>query len=263
MLCFLCQNDKIKKEVKNMLFNEILMKRRKELGITQDDLAEKLDISRQSISRWENGECMPDSERLIKLSDVLGLSLDELIGREVNAEPNVSNAPTIPGNKRPGWLKTVIAAVVCAAFTAAGILIGRFLIPRNGDGPAQTLVSLPDNLLVSGFKIDKIGEDGNITGSFVSNTSLEGTVYFYPSFDASSPVSASTEYKKGTQNFSVRLAFGQTYEKVVFTVSANGEEKSAIIVENLYFDGEGGSSFSAPLADGMQPIQTDDTAFLP
>ena len=84
-----------------MLFNEMLMKRRRELGMTQDDLAEKLDISRQSVSRWENGECMPDSDKLIKLSDVLEISLDELTGREVKVEPIVLEAPVIPKKKRP------------------------------------------------------------------------------------------------------------------------------------------------------------------
>ena len=64
-----------------MTFNETLIKRRKEVGMTQDDLAEKLGVSRQSVSKWENGECMPDSEKLIKLAEVLEISLDELTGR--------------------------------------------------------------------------------------------------------------------------------------------------------------------------------------
>lgn len=247
-----------------MLFNEMLMKRRRELGMTQDDLAEKLDISRQSVSRWENGECMPDSDKLIKLSDVLEISLDELTGREVKVEPIVLEAPVIPKKKRPRWIRAVIAAAVCTAFAAAGILVGRFLIPRNEEGPAPALVSLPDNLLVSGFKTDQIGADGKITCSFVSNTSIEGTVYFYPSYQGSSPVSASTEYKKGMQYFSIRLIPGMTYDKAVFTIGANGEERNAIIVENLSFDAEGGASYSVPLVSGMQLIETDDyTAFLP
>ena len=83
-----------------MLFNEMLIRRRKELGLTQDEFADKLDVSRQSISKWENGECMPDSDKLIRLSDVLNISLDELTGRTVSSEP-ADPAPTVSGsNKR-------------------------------------------------------------------------------------------------------------------------------------------------------------------
>ena len=77
-----------------MQFSEILTKRRKLLGITQDELAERLDVSRQSISKWENGECMPEAEKLIKLSDILDISLDELTGRK-NPESPAQGAPQI------------------------------------------------------------------------------------------------------------------------------------------------------------------------
>ena len=112
-----------------MTFNEMLIKRRKEVGQTQDDLADKLGVSRQSVSKWENGECMPDSEKLIKLSDVLDISLDELTGRaeresSAPAQPAPAQAPRI--SKR---VQALIAAAVCLAFGAACFLAGRYLFP--------------------------------------------------------------------------------------------------------------------------------------
>jgi len=54
---------------------------RKEKGISQEELAEKLGVSRQAVSKWENGESSPDTDNLIALADIYGISLDELLGK--------------------------------------------------------------------------------------------------------------------------------------------------------------------------------------
>ena len=43
-----------------MNFSEILIQRRKQLGLSQESLAEKIQVSRQAVSKWETGEAMPD-----------------------------------------------------------------------------------------------------------------------------------------------------------------------------------------------------------
>ena len=52
---------------------------RKKLGITQEGLAEKLNVTRQAVSNWENGKSEPDIETVSKLSEIFGISSDELI----------------------------------------------------------------------------------------------------------------------------------------------------------------------------------------
>ncbi len=52
-------------------------------GLSQDTLAEQLGVSRQSVSKWENDASVPDLEKLVKLSGVFGVSLDELVKGEV------------------------------------------------------------------------------------------------------------------------------------------------------------------------------------
>ena len=52
---------------------------RKKLGITQEGLAEKLSVTRQAVSNWENGKSEPDIETVSKLSEIFGISSDELI----------------------------------------------------------------------------------------------------------------------------------------------------------------------------------------
>lgn len=52
---------------------------RKEHGLSQEELAEKLFVSRQAVSKWERGEALPDTENLIALSNLFEVTLDELI----------------------------------------------------------------------------------------------------------------------------------------------------------------------------------------
>lgn len=61
-------------------FGEQLRKAREEKGITQQTLAENVYVTRQTISRYENGERYPDIVTLKKLSSVLGVSTDYLLG---------------------------------------------------------------------------------------------------------------------------------------------------------------------------------------
>ena len=55
---------------------------RKEWGLSQEDLAEKLQLTRQTISKWETGASTPDLEMLLRLSEVFGVSVDMLLGKE-------------------------------------------------------------------------------------------------------------------------------------------------------------------------------------
>ena len=54
--------------------------------MTPEDLAEQLNVSRQSVSKWEAGTGFPEFDKLIKLSEVLEVSLDELTGRKIYGE---------------------------------------------------------------------------------------------------------------------------------------------------------------------------------
>jgi transcriptional regulator with XRE-family HTH domain len=63
----------------DMTFGEKLKEERITKGWTQDELAEKLFVSRQSVSKWENGLNYPNIEIIIKISDLFGLTIDELL----------------------------------------------------------------------------------------------------------------------------------------------------------------------------------------
>lgn len=62
---------------------ERLVELRKRRGISQEELAERLGVSRQAVSKWERGEAAPDTDNLIALADLYCVSLDQLLGRSV------------------------------------------------------------------------------------------------------------------------------------------------------------------------------------
>lgn len=79
-----------------MTLGERLIQLRAKAGLGQDTLAEQLGVSRQSVSKWENDASVPDLEKLVKLSGVFGVSLDELVKGEVpdSAAPAVKAGVT-------------------------------------------------------------------------------------------------------------------------------------------------------------------------
>lgn len=82
-------------------FPEQLKKFRKEQNTTQDDLANKLFVTRQAISKWESGDSTPDLNNLIKLTDIFNISLDALVfGTEREAKVDASEFVFDPKRNR-------------------------------------------------------------------------------------------------------------------------------------------------------------------
>lgn len=76
-----------------------LLKLRKARGMSQEDLAGELEVSRQAVSRWESGETLPDAVNLLKLSDLFGVSSDYLLRDELKTEQQM--VETIPQQHVP------------------------------------------------------------------------------------------------------------------------------------------------------------------
>ncbi len=82
-----------------MNFNNLKLMR-KHYGYTQEQIAEKLGVSRQTIAKWERGECLPDIENIIALSDIYGITVDSLV-RDMKAfNDNISDRKHVFGVTR-------------------------------------------------------------------------------------------------------------------------------------------------------------------
>lgn len=78
-----------------MTFGEKLQGLRQRAGMSQDALAEKLNVSRQAVSRWERDETMPETEKVVALANLFGVSTDYLLRDqpEQQAEPRQTEPP--------------------------------------------------------------------------------------------------------------------------------------------------------------------------
>lgn len=72
--------------MKNMELKEKLVALRKEKGLTQSAVAEKLDVSRQAISRWESGIALPSTDNLKSLSALYGVPVDYLLNSDTEEQ---------------------------------------------------------------------------------------------------------------------------------------------------------------------------------
>lgn len=69
-----------------MIFADKLIQLRKKSGWSQEELAEKIDVSRQSVSKWEGAQAIPDYDKMIKLSNLFGVSIDYLLKDNIESE---------------------------------------------------------------------------------------------------------------------------------------------------------------------------------
>lgn len=71
----------------DMQMAERLVARRKAAGYSQEALAAELGVSRQAVSKWERGEASPDTDNLIALAGLYGVTLDELLFGKASPDP--------------------------------------------------------------------------------------------------------------------------------------------------------------------------------
>lgn len=107
----------------NTQIGRLIYDKRKELGLTQQELADRLQITNKAVSKWENGDGMPDINLLSPLAAELGLSVDELLSgeEEVNCSENninengVYESPLVYGGSSVSVKDAVIGIIACAA----------------------------------------------------------------------------------------------------------------------------------------------------
>lgn len=103
-----------------MDFGEQLRKIRKDRGLTQEQVALKLNVSRQAISNWENNKNLPDLEMVVELSMAFDLSLDQLIlgGKDMN---NMTEKLIKDGSETRRAKMNLIAIIIGAALLFFGV----------------------------------------------------------------------------------------------------------------------------------------------
>ena len=71
---------------------KLIAKQRKEKGLTQQDLGDKVGVGYRAVSKWETGQTMPDISIINELSEILGITADELLKGELNKQPKTAKS---------------------------------------------------------------------------------------------------------------------------------------------------------------------------
>jgi len=108
-----------------MKFGEKLQTLRKKQGWTQEELAAKITVSRQALSKWELGTAIPDTENVLQLSKLFGVSTDYLLNDEFESDddiPAVQVKSDVLTKKYTSAIYTVIGSII-SVISAAGLLV--------------------------------------------------------------------------------------------------------------------------------------------
>ena len=109
-----------------MILADKIMELRKKNGWSQEELAEKMDVSRQSISKWESAQSVPDMGRLVRLSEIFGVSTDYLLKDELESE-EPSGGESAEGTLRSVSMEEASAFLQMREETAPRIALGVML----------------------------------------------------------------------------------------------------------------------------------------
>jgi transcriptional regulator with XRE-family HTH domain len=117
---------------------------RREKGLSQEQLAQVIGVSRQTVSKWETDQSTPDLERLMALADCYGLTLDALVGKstpEPPPEPSPEPLPEAPATPdislftRLAGLCICLLGIACVVLAAVIVLID----PQSGQSIATSV----------------------------------------------------------------------------------------------------------------------------
>jgi len=177
-----------------MTFGEKLQDLRRKAGMSQDTLAEKLDVSRQAVSKWERDETMPETEKLVRIAQLFHASLDELLlDREPQTVPEPDPQPVYRPTYRHsyvnqfrrhgyklGYILIAIGAIICA-FSLIMRLVwpalgNSFLGSANGFMQDISIADVPfgaEEIIIGGDWELSPGEEQAILDAIGGNSSMD------------------------------------------------------------------------------------------
>jgi len=125
-----------------MDFSQKITLLRKKNGLSQEKLAEKLEVSRQSVFKWESGENTPDIEKIIKLSKLFNVTIDSLLIDEKDIEEANNVQPVEESKKKlskQGFIAIVSASAAVIALSVAAAIIISSLSNKEVVTPTNTV----------------------------------------------------------------------------------------------------------------------------
>lgn len=164
-----------------MTIGERLLKLRKERNLSQEELANVLDVSRQTVSKWETDQSTPDFDKIIPLCEYYGITSDELL----TGNSNIKEAKK--ANVKSNFARNIAVAVMLYIFAIIAVVIcaAQFGQPILGVAIFFTLIAVATGILIyNGIyyskesKDEKTVKDNTILKQITSIVGLIGVIVY-------------------------------------------------------------------------------------
>lgn len=158
-----------------MKFSERIMELRKSKGMSQEELAGKLNVTRQTISKWESAQTVPDLNRLIDIAKLFGISLDELTNNIENSNSeNVYKESSIEKNNRQISIKIfVVGIIICLILCGIGLIKQNVAKNTNQERAQQALEQSQQAVDNANNRLKEIEEEQNALNEQYENKKKE------------------------------------------------------------------------------------------
>lgn len=139
------------------MFSKNLKILRRQKGLSQEELAERLHVVRQTISKWEKGLSVPDADLLIRIADIFETSVSALLGETIEASENKNtiaqkleqlNALLAERNRRSRRIWKVVAIILIAAAVITILLITVVLLANNNLSVDPAVTEQTEQILI-------------------------------------------------------------------------------------------------------------------
>ena len=134
-----------------MKFNEKLIELRKKQGLSQEELGYKLDVTRQTVSKWELGQTTPEMDKLVEISKLFNVSVDELLNNEeivTNVNPIIEDQPISEKKPRDKKILVIIVIALIAVIIFIGIkMFSIFWAFRTVDKVPDQVIGAQENIV--------------------------------------------------------------------------------------------------------------------
>lgn len=231
---------------------------RKTKQLSQEDLAEALGVSRQSISFWENNQTQPTIENIIALAKLFNISTDELLSTNASNDDEsafypIESSPTPPqtnpvDSQRKGSytsIKVILIIIpIILILTLAGVLLGKhFFIDKEKNNDIQSTSLTAEEIydIISPSVVEIVATSSNMTST--------GTGFFY---DKNGTVITNFHVVEECQQAKIILSNGDSYE-VTYVVGYDADRDIAVLSTNY--------TNSNPLPIRSAPAKTGETVY--
>jgi len=212
-----------------MKFSEKLIQLRKEKLLSQEELGEKLNVTRQTVSKWELGQTTPDMEKLVEMSKLFGVSLDELTSESEVKKDNKAEGKNHVARNVIIIVVLVFVLLGCVAFATTKLIGGFFSGFFNTANKIRQQQGEVLNVASSALNIkqgDNINQVESATGTLIDQVKQEFGSMNKDSFNWNFEMYNGTKYGSSVRSLIDNITTNNQKNERKVTVKYNGTETS-------------------------------------